>query len=108
MALLRSQSHKADYLVAGLGNPGPGSEHTRHNVGYLVVGELARRHGFPRARRGYDGRCASGAIAGRAVLLLQPTTYMNASGKSVAALEWTRPRSTFLRVLSLPRSMMTL
>jgi PTH1 family peptidyl-tRNA hydrolase len=72
-------------LVVGLGNPGPTYEGTPHNIGYRVVEELARRHGFPRARRGFDGRCAEGTIRGRTVLLLQPATFMNDSGRSVAA-----------------------
>ncbi len=84
MALFRPQ-HDADYLIVGLGNPGPAYEGTRHNVGYQVVEELARRHGFPRARRGFDGRCAEGFVGGRPVMLLQPTTFMNDSGRSVAA-----------------------
>ena len=58
---------------------------TRHNAGYLVVDELARRHGFSRAKRGYSGRYAAGLIGGRPVGLLIPTTYMNDSGRSVAA-----------------------
>jgi peptidyl-tRNA hydrolase, PTH1 family len=77
--------HNVEYLVVGLGNPGPTYDGTRHNVGYQVVDELARRHGFPRAKRGFDGRCAEGTIGGRPVLLLQPTTFMNVSGRSVAA-----------------------
>jgi len=92
VALFRPQSN-VDHLIVGLGNPGPTYAGTRHNVGYLVVEELARRHGFPKAKRGYDGRCAEGAISGRRVLLLQPTTYMNESGRSVAAA---------LRTLGLP------
>ena len=84
MALYRPQ-HNVDHLIVGLGNPGPTYEGTRHNVGYQVVEELARRHGFPRAKRGFEGRCAEGAIGGRSVLLLQPTTFMNDSGRSVAA-----------------------
>jgi len=77
--------HDAEYLIVGLGNPGAMYEGTRHNVGYQVVEELARRHGFSRAKRGFDGRCAEGAIGGRPGLLLQPTTFMNDSGRSVAA-----------------------
>jgi peptidyl-tRNA hydrolase, PTH1 family len=77
--------HNVEYLIVGLGNPGPTYDGTRHNVGYQVVDELARRHGFPRAKRGFDGRCAEGTIGGRPVLLLQPTTFMNVSGRSVAA-----------------------
>ncbi len=84
MAIFRPQ-HNVEYLIVGLGNPGPTYDGTRHNVGYEVVEELARRHGFAKAKRGFDGRCAEGAIGGRPVLLLQPTTYMNDSGRSVAA-----------------------
>jgi PTH1 family peptidyl-tRNA hydrolase len=80
-----SSAHSVEYLIVGLGNPGPTYEGTRHNIGYAVIEELARRHGFPKARRGYDGRASVGLIGGRAVLLLQPTTYMNESGRSVAA-----------------------
>jgi PTH1 family peptidyl-tRNA hydrolase len=72
-------------LVVGLGNPGREYEGTPHNVGYAVVERLARRHGYPRAKRAYDGRAADGRIAGRDVLLLEPTTFMNLSGRSVAA-----------------------
>jgi PTH1 family peptidyl-tRNA hydrolase len=92
MAIFRPQRN-VEYLIVGLGNPGPTYEGTRHNVGSEVVEELARRHAFPKARRGFDGRCAEGAIGGRPVLLLQPTTFMNDSGRSVAAA---------LRALRLP------
>jgi len=84
VALFRP-SQSVDRLVVGLGNPGPTYEGTPHNVGYRVVEELARRHGFPRAQRGFDGRCAEGMISGHATLLLQPATFMNDSGRSVAA-----------------------
>jgi PTH1 family peptidyl-tRNA hydrolase len=60
-----------------------------------VVDELAGRHGFARAKRTYSGRYAAGSIAGRGVGLLIPTTYMNESGRSVAAA---------LRDLRLPQS----
>lgn len=82
---LRSHPVAAEALVVGLGNPGKPYEGTPHNIGYAVVERLARRHGYPRAKRAYDGRAAEGRIAGRDVLLLQPTTYMNLSGRSVAA-----------------------
>lgn len=80
-----SPVQSVDYLIVGLGNPGPMYEGTRHNIGYQVVEELARRHGFAKAKRGYDGRCAVGFIGGRSVLILQPATFMNESGRSVAA-----------------------
>ncbi len=84
MALFRPSPH-VERLVVGLGNPGPAYEGTPHNIGYRVIEELARRHGVPRAKRGFDGRVAEGTIRGRSVLLLQPTTFMNDSGRSVAA-----------------------
>jgi peptidyl-tRNA hydrolase, PTH1 family len=84
MALFRPSPH-IERLVVGLGNPGPTYEGTPHNIGYRVVDELARRHGVPRPKRGFDGRVAEGSIRGRSVLLLQPTTFMNDSGRSVAA-----------------------
>jgi PTH1 family peptidyl-tRNA hydrolase len=84
VALFRPSS-SVERLVVGLGNPGPAYEGTPHNVGYRVVEELSRRHGFARAKRGFDGRCAEGAVGARPVLLLQPTTFMNDSGRSVAA-----------------------
>lgn len=84
MASFRPSPH-VERLVVGLGNPGPAYEGTPHNIGYRVVDELARRHGVPRATRGFDGRVAEGGIRGRVVLLLQPTTFMNDSGRSVAA-----------------------
>lgn len=84
MALYRPSPH-VERLVVGLGNPGPAYEGTPHNIGYRVVEELARRHGVPRAKRGFDGRVAEGSLRGRTVLLLQPTTFMNDSGRSVAA-----------------------
>ena len=84
MALFRPSPH-VERLVVGLGNPGPAYEGTPHNIGYRVVDELARRHGVPRAKRGFDGRVAEGVLRGCAVLLLQPTTFMNDSGRSVAA-----------------------
>jgi PTH1 family peptidyl-tRNA hydrolase len=84
MALFRP-SPRVERLVVGLGNPGPAYEGTPHNIGYRVIEELARRHGVPRAKRGFDGRVAEGSVRGRTVLLLQPTTFMNDSGRSVAA-----------------------
>jgi len=81
----RAQPERVDYLIAGLGNPGPEYAGNRHNVGYLVIDELAHRHGFARASRGYKGRYAAGTIDGRPVGMLVPTTFMNNAGASVAA-----------------------
>jgi peptidyl-tRNA hydrolase, PTH1 family len=81
----RSPPPPVTCLIAGLGNPGSEYLRTRHNAGYLVVDVLARQYRFPRLKRDYSGRYAAGEIGGRRVGLLQPATYMNASGKSVAA-----------------------
>jgi len=76
---------RVEELVVGLGNPGPEYAGNRHNVGYMVIDELARRHRFAKAKRGFSGRYAAGEIAGRVVGLLIPTTFMNLAGRSVAA-----------------------
>jgi peptidyl-tRNA hydrolase, PTH1 family len=73
-----------DLLIAGLGNPGRKYQETRHNVGWLVVDELARRHdGSFRSK--FNGHLAEVRIDGRRVALLKPETYMNESGRSLAA-----------------------
>jgi PTH1 family peptidyl-tRNA hydrolase len=73
-----------DLLVAGLGNPGREHARDRHNVGWMVVDELARRHdGSFRSK--FSGRLAEVRIEGRRVALLQPETYMNVSGRSIGA-----------------------
>jgi PTH1 family peptidyl-tRNA hydrolase len=73
-----------DLLVAGLGNPGREYERTRHNVGWLVLDELARRHGGS-WRSKFSGSLAEIRVDGSRVALLKPETYMNESGRSVAA-----------------------
>ncbi|MGC9974132.1 MAG: aminoacyl-tRNA hydrolase [Gaiellaceae bacterium] len=73
-----------DLLVAGLGNPGREHTRNRHNVGFMVVEELARRHGVP-FRAKFHGRLAELRLEGSRVALLAPETYMNESGRSVAA-----------------------
>ena len=73
-----------DLLVAGLGNPGGGYARTRHNVGFLVADELARRHDGP-FRSKFNGQLAEVRLDGLRLALLKPETYMNVSGKSVAA-----------------------
>lgn len=71
-------------LVAGLGNPGREYARNRHNAGYLVLDELVRRHGGS-WRSKFSGRTAEAHVAGAKVVLLKPETYMNDSGRSVAA-----------------------
>jgi PTH1 family peptidyl-tRNA hydrolase len=82
---LRTRPQSVDRLIVGLGNPGSQYARTRHNVGYLVLDELARRHGFSKPARAFSGRYAAGEIHGVGVGLLTPTTFMNDSGRSVAA-----------------------
>ena len=74
-------------LIAGLGNPGPEHAATRHNAGFWFVDEVAARLRAPLVpERGYFGKAARANVSGQPVWLLEPTTYMNVSGKSVAAL----------------------
>ena len=74
-------------LIAGLGNPGPEYAATRHNAGFWFVDEVAGRLRAPLVpERSYFGKAARANVGGRPVWLLEPTTYMNLSGKSVAAL----------------------
>ncbi len=72
-------------LVAGLGNPGPRYARTRHNVGYAVVDELARRWAVSveKYERRYEALLGDAQLAGERVLLLKPQTYMNLSGRSL-------------------------
>ena len=72
-----------EWLVVGLGNPGPKYEWTRHNVGFLVVDALAERLGVPVQKLKYKALTNTAVIGGRSVLLMKPTTYMNLSGESV-------------------------
>jgi peptidyl-tRNA hydrolase, PTH1 family len=73
-----------DLLVVGLGNPGREYAGNRHNVGHMVVDELARRHGGS-WRSKFSGQIADVRIDGHRVALLKPETYMNDSGRSVQA-----------------------
>jgi PTH1 family peptidyl-tRNA hydrolase len=70
-------------LWVGLGNPGPEHARQRHNIGFMAVEAIARRHGFSPWRKRFKGEVAEGRIAGVPILLLKPMTYMNASGESV-------------------------
>ncbi len=72
-------------LLVGLGNPGPGHAGDRHNIGYMAVDAIVRRHGFGPWRNKFRGQVAEGTIADERVIALKPETYMNLSGESVAA-----------------------
>ena len=86
MRLLRrgEAASTLDLLVAGLGNPGREYEGTRHNVGWMVADELARRHGGS-FRSKFSGQVAEVRAGERRLALLKPQTYMNESGRSVSA-----------------------
>ncbi|MGE5693709.1 MAG: aminoacyl-tRNA hydrolase [Candidatus Sericytochromatia bacterium] len=74
-------------LVVGLGNPGPVYAKTRHNVGFMVADLLAARVGSAfKAHKKSGADVATGRLAGRAVVLGKPRSYMNESGRQVAAL----------------------
>jgi len=87
MRLFRRRGEEAstlDLLVAGLGNPGREYERTRHNAGWMVIDELARRHdGSFRSK--FDGQLSEVRLDGLRLALLRPETYMNVSGKSISA-----------------------
>lgn len=74
-------------VVVGLGNPGPDYAATRHNVGFAVVRELARRWRFEWHDLWQVGRVACGQMGERIVTLIEPQLYMNRSGDAVASLD---------------------
>ena len=71
-------------LFVGLGNPGPQYVGNRHNIGFMAVQAIARRHDIAPWRRRFQGVAVEGTIAGEKLLLLLPGTYMNESGRAVA------------------------
>ena len=73
-----------DLLVAGLGNPGREYERTRHNAGWMVLDEVARRHGGS-WRSKFSGSLSEVRLGELRLALVKPETYMNESGRSVAA-----------------------
>jgi len=75
-----------DWLIVGLGNPGPEYEYTAHNLGFLVIDRLAERHKMKVTRKDSMALAGRGMIAGKRVLLAKPQTFMNVSGPSVKGL----------------------
>ena len=69
-------------LFVGLGNPGAKYAHNRHNVGFMIVDEIARRHGFAPWRRRFQGETAEGTLERERIILLKPMTFMNDSGQA--------------------------
>ena len=77
-------------LIVGLGNPGAKYDGTRHNIGFVILDELARSFQISLLEtKKFQGQFGEGTIAGRKLRLLKPTTYMNNSGQSIrAVLDW--------------------
>ena len=71
-------------LLVGLGNPGARYVGTRHNVGFMAVQAISKRHGIGPWRRRFQGVACEGTLGGARVLLLLPGTFMNESGRAVA------------------------
>jgi peptidyl-tRNA hydrolase, PTH1 family len=74
------------WLIVGLGNPGAKYAATPHNLGFMVLDYLADHHDIPLAKKTMEARWGKGRLDGKAVVLAQPQTYMNLSGRAVAQL----------------------
>ncbi|HZS84892.1 MAG TPA: aminoacyl-tRNA hydrolase [Stellaceae bacterium] len=72
-------------LIVGLGNPGARYERTRHNIGFMAVDAIVRRHALGPFRPRFKGEFTEGTIAGSKIMLLKPQTFMNDSGEAVGA-----------------------
>ena len=72
-------------LLVGLGNPGGDYARNRHNIGFMAVDEIVRRHSFQPFRTKFNGEVTEGRIGPEKVMALKPTTFMNVSGRSVVA-----------------------
>ena len=72
------------YLIAGLGNPGPKYEKTRHNMGFDVIDRLVEEYRIPQGGTKFHALTGSGIIGTEKVLLMKPLTYMNLSGNAVS------------------------
>ncbi|GLH82232.1 peptidyl-tRNA hydrolase [Bradyrhizobium sp. SSBR45G] len=70
-------------LFVGLGNPGAKYARNRHNIGFMAVDEISRRHRFSPWRRRFQGETSEGTLDSEKVILLKPTTFMNESGRAV-------------------------
>ncbi|WP_335872098.1 aminoacyl-tRNA hydrolase [Bacillus sp. 2205SS5-2] len=73
-------------LIVGLGNPGNQYADTRHNIGFTIVDELARRHNVKLDQSKFKGQYAVIHVRGQKVMLLKPLTYMNLSGESIGSM----------------------
>jgi peptidyl-tRNA hydrolase, PTH1 family len=71
------------FLVVGLGNPGTKYAGNRHNIGFMAVDEIVRRHNFSSWRKKFKGEISEGSIGAEKLVVLKPLTFMNESGQSV-------------------------
>ncbi len=74
------------FILAGLGNPGAKYHDTRHNIGFMVLDYLAGHYGLRFSANKWDGLMARARVWGEQVYFVKPETYMNRSGKAVAAI----------------------
>ena len=79
----KKQKIETDMLLVGLGNPGKKYEGNRHNIGFMVMDEIARQNNFPAFKSKFQGEVSEGRIGTQKVTLLKPQTFMNESGQSV-------------------------
>ncbi len=73
-------------IIAGLGNPGLRYRNTRHNVGFMVIDALAKKHRISVRKKGFQGVYGIGRIARKEVMLFKPLTYVNLSGSAVKSV----------------------
>ena len=83
---LKTQTVAPEKLIVGLGNPGPGYGGNRHNVGFMALTSLAKKHQIRLDKKRGQARIGEGSIGGVPVLLARPQTYMNISGDAVKDL----------------------
>ncbi len=73
-------------LIVGLGNPGQGYSHNRHNLGFMCISNFAKEHGIKFDKKQGQARTGTGEIGGETVVVARPETYMNQSGQAVSRL----------------------
>ncbi len=95
----RKAAPQPDYLVFGLGNPGVNYAGTRHNIGWWVLDELARRTGVTGTYHKHHGQVDQVKLAGKTCLLIKPTTLMNRSGRCIMAWLRANPDAQWVVVL---------
>lgn len=80
------QQFDIEWVIVGLGNPGPEYARTRHNVGFDAIEEFAEKHKIKLDRAKHKARYGTGQVDGVGVALVKPMTYMNLSGQSIAPI----------------------